>query len=209
MKTSKFLSVRKMTVTAVMSAVAFVLMMLEFATPLTPEFLKFDFSDLPAVITSFAFGPAWGVLVELIKNLLHMPFSHTGCVGELANFIVGAAMVFPAGLIYKIAKNRKGALIGSLVGTLTAVLVSFPINYFITYPFYTGFMELEVIVGMYSAIIPAANTLPRALIIVNMPFTFIKFLLCSLITFFVYKRLSPILKGKNKDASVKRETPKS
>ncbi len=204
MKTTKFLSVRKMTVTAVMSAIAFVLMMLEFATPLTPEFLKFDFSDLPAVITSFALGPAWGVVVELIKNLLHMPFTHTGCVGELANFIVGAVMVFPAGLIYKFAKNRKGALIGSLTGTLTAALVSFPVNYFITYPFYTGFMEMEVIIGMYSAIIPAANTLPRALVIVNMPFTFIKFLLCALITFLVYKRLSPILKGKNKDEGAKR-----
>ncbi len=204
MKTSKFLSVRKMTVTAVMSAIAFVLMMLEFATPLTPEFLKFDFSDLPAVITSFALGPAWGVVVELIKNLLKMPFSHTGCVGELANFIVGAAMVLPAGLIYKFAKSRKGALIGSLAGALTAALVSFPVNYFITYPFYTGFMEMEVIIGMYSAIIPAANTLPRALVIVNMPFTFIKFLLCALITFLVYKRLSPILKGKNNDEGAKR-----
>ncbi len=204
MKTSKFLSVRKMTVTAVMSAIAFVLMMLEFATPLTPEFLKFDFSDLPAVITSFALGPAWGVVVELIKNLLKMPFSHTGCVGELANFIVGAAMVLPAGLIYKFAKSRKGALIGSLAGALTAALVSFPVNYFITYPFYAGIMGMETIIGMYSAIIPAANTLPRALVIVNMPFTLIKFLLCALITFLVYKRLSPILKGKNKDEGAKR-----
>ena len=54
---NKVLGVRSMTVTAVMSAVSFILMLLEFSTPFTPGFLKFDFSDLPALITSFALGP--------------------------------------------------------------------------------------------------------------------------------------------------------
>ena len=200
MKTSKVFTARKITVTADMSAVSFILMLLEFSTPLTPSFLKFDFSDLPAVITSFALGPGWGVAVELIKNLLHMPFSHTSCVGELANFIVGAAMVFPAGLVYQFIKTRKGAIIGSLVGAVVASLISFPVNYFITYPVYTKFMPMETILNLYSAIIPAANTLPRALLIVNMPFTFIKCLCCAIITFVIYKYLSPILKGTNKKA---------
>lgn len=189
-----------MTATAVMAAVSFILMLLEFSTPLTPGFLKFDFSDLPALITAFALGPVWGVAVELIKNLLHMPFSHTSCVGELANFIVGASMVLPAGLIYRKSKTRGGALAACLVGAVVASLVSFPVNYFITYPFYSGFMPMETIIGLYSAIIPAANTLVRALIIVNIPFTFVKCLCCTVITFAVYKRLSPLLKGTSKKA---------
>lgn len=196
----KIFSVRKMTATAVMAAVSFILMLLEFSTPLTPGFLKFDFSDLPALITAFALGPVWGVAVELIKNLLHMPFSHTSCVGELANFIVGASMVLPAGLIYRKSKTRGGALAACLVGAVVASLVSFPVNYFITYPFYSGFMPMETIIGLYSAIIPAANTLVRALIIVNIPFTFVKCLCCTVITFAVYKRLSPLLKGTSKKA---------
>lgn len=189
-----------MTATAVMAAVSFILMLLEFSTPLTPGFLKFDFSDLPALITAFALGPVWGVAVELIKNLLHMPFSHTSCVGELANFIVGASMVLPAGLIYRKSKTRGGALAACLVGAVVASLVSFPVNYFITYPFYSGFMPMETIIGLYSAIIPAANTLVRALIIVNIPFTFVKCLCCTVITFAVYKRLSPLLKETSKKA---------
>ncbi len=190
---------RRLTVTAMMSGVAFVLMMLEFSTPLTPTFLKFDFSDLPAMITAFTFGPFWGVLVELIKNLLHLPFTATSGVGELANFLIGAAMVLPAGCVYRIDRTRRGALIGTVCGGVFAAVISFPVNYLITYPFYTKFMPLESIISAYSAIIPAANTLARALWMVNVPFTFVKCLCCAVITFVVYKRLSPILKGKDTD----------
>ena len=192
----KKINVRKMTVTAIMSAIAAVLMFLEFSVPIVPSFLKFDFSDLPAVITSFAVGPVWGVIVELLKNLIHLPFTHTSGVGELANFIIGALLVFPAGLIYKLKKDRAGALIGSLVGAVVAAFVSVPVNYFITYPFYTNFMPMEAIIGAYKAILPAADTLIKALLIFNVPFTFVKGLVCVVITFIVYKKLSPVIKGK-------------
>lgn len=197
MKNEKKITARKLTVTAVMAAASFILMLLEFSTPFAPSFLKFDFSDLPALITAFALGPIWGAAVELIKNLLHMPFSATACVGELANFIVGAAMVLPAGAVYGKDNTRRGALIGCIVGAVVSAAVSFPVNYFITYPFYAGLMPMDTIIGLYSAIIPAANTLPRALLIVNVPFTLVKCLVSTVITFAVYKKLSPILKGKN------------
>ena len=192
-------NIRKITVTGIMSAVAAVLMFLEFSVPIVPSFLKFDFSDLPAVITSFSLGPLWGMLVELLKNVIHLPFTQTSGVGELANFIIGALLVFPAGLIYKKKKTRGGAVIGSLAGALFAAAVSVPVNYFITYPFYTNFMPMDAIIGMYSAIVPAADTLIKALLIFNVPFTFVKGILCVLITFFVYKPLSRVIKGKNND----------
>lgn len=192
-------NIRKITVTGIMSAVAAALMFLEFSVPIVPSFLKFDFSDLPAVITSFSLGPLWGVLVELLKNVIHLPFTQTSGVGELANFIIGALLVFPAGLIYKKKKTRGGAVIGSLAGALFAAAVSVPVNYFITYPFYTNFMPMDAIIGMYRAIVPAADTLIKALLIFNMPFTFVKGILCVLITFFVYKPLSRVIKGKNND----------
>lgn len=192
----KKISLRKMTVTAIMSAISAVLMFLEFSVPIVPSFLKFDFSDLPAVITAFAVGPVWGVIVELLKNLIHLPFTQTSGVGELANFIIGALLVFPAGLVYKLKKDRGGALIGSLSGAFVAALVSVPVNYFITYPFYTNFMPMDAIIGAYKAIVPAADTLIKALLIFNVPFTFVKGLVCVVITFAVYKKLSPVIKGK-------------
>ena len=193
---NKIISIRKLTVTAIMSAISAVLMFLEFSVPIVPSFLKFDFSDLPAVITSFALGPVWGVIVELLKNLIHLPFTHTSGVGELANFIIGALLVFPAGLVYKLKKDRTGAVIGSLAGAFIAAAVSIPVNLFITYPFYTNFMPMEAIIGMYKAILPAADTLIKALIIFNVPFTFVKGMICVLLTFLVYKKLSPVIKGK-------------
>ena len=193
---NKKLDLRKLTVTAVMSAVSLVLMMLEFAFPFVPSFLKFDFSDLPAFITAFSLGPVCGVTVELIKNLLHLIFTATGGVGELANFIIGAALVAPAGIIYKYNRTRKGALIGALTGSLFAALISFPVNYFITYPFYTNFMPLDAIIGAYHAIFPFIDSLPKALVTVNIPFTLLKGLIDASLTFAVYKKLSPILKKK-------------
>ena len=193
---NKIISIRKLTVTAIMSAISAVLMFLEFSIPIVPSFLKFDFSDLPAVITSFALGPVWGVIVELLKNLIHLPFTHTSGVGELANFIIGALLVFPAGLVYKLKKDRTGAVIGSLAGAFIAAAVSIPVNLFITYPFYTNFMPMEAIIGMYKAILPAADTLIKALLIFNVPFTFVKGMICVVLTFLVYKKLSPVIKGK-------------
>ena len=195
----KKIPARTIAVTAVMSALAFVLMLLEFSVPFVPSFLKFDFSDLPAFVVSFAISPVAGVAVELFKNLLHLPFSATGGIGELANFIIGAAYVLPAGVIYKYRKTRAGAVLASVVGTLTAAVVSFPVNLYITYPFYSNFMPMDAVVGMYAAIFPWVNTLVKALLTVNLPFTALKGAVSVVITFVIYKPLSPVLKGtKNK-----------
>lgn len=188
-------AVRRLTVIAVLAALSTALMYLEFSVPIVPEFLKYDFSDLPALIATFGVGPMAGVAVELIKNVIHLPMTQTGGVGELANFIIGTCYVLPAGLIYRYRKGKLGAFLGSLGGTLLASLMSLPVNYYITYPVYTKFMPLEGIIGAYSAIIPAANTLWRALLLVNLPFTLVKGLVNVGITFALYKRISPLIHG--------------
>jgi len=190
---------RPMAVVAVMSALSIVLMMLEFSVPIVPSFLKFDISDFPALLTSFAISPVAGVAVCFLKNALHLFFTSTGGVGELANFIISSAFVFPAGLLYKRFRTKSGAVIGSLIGAASAALMSFPVNYFITYPFYAKVMiPMDVIVGLYNAILPSVDGLVEALLVFNLPFTFAKGTVCILLTFLVYKPLSPILKGKMK-----------
>ena len=189
-------SVRKITVTAIMSAIAAVLMFLEFSVPLMPSFIKFDFSELPALIVSFALGPWWGVAVCFLKNLIKLVIqTNTGGVGELANFLLGAAFVLPAGYLYKFRKSRTMALIGSVAGALTSALVSLPINYYVTYPIYSKFMPIEAIVGMYQEIWSGVDGLFACLLTFNVPFTFIKCVIVAAITFLIYKRISPILKG--------------
>lgn len=193
------LSVRKLTMTAMLGAVATVLMFVSFNVPLMPSFIKLDLSELPALIASFALGPVYGVVVCLIKNLINLMFSTTGGVGELSNFILGAVFVFTAGLFYRFMGGRRGALIGSLCGAAAMAIISVFSNYYVVYPVYTAFMPMETILGMYQAINPNVDSLWDALIWFNMPFTFIKGMLSVVITFLIYKKISPLLKGKKKN----------
>ena len=114
--------VRVLTGTAMLGAVAAVLMYLEFPIPIMPAFVKLDVSELPALIASFAYGPVSGILVCLIKNLIKLPSTSTAAVGELFNFVMGALFVGVAGLIYKRNKTRKGAIVGALLGALVIVV---------------------------------------------------------------------------------------
>ena len=189
-------TVRKLAVTAMLGAVATVLMFISFNVPLMPSFIKLDLSELPALIASFALGPLWGVCVCLIKNLINVFFSTTGGVGELSNFILGASFVFITGMLYKHMGGRKGALIGSLCGAAAMAIISVFSNYYVVYPVYTAFMPMDVILSMYQAINPNVKTLWDALIWFNMPFTFIKGMISVVITFLIYKKLSPLLKGR-------------
>ena len=102
----KPVNIRYITVTAMLSAVAFILMFLDFSVPFMPGFIKMDISELPALIGAFSMGPACGVIVCLVKNLLHLLVTTTGGVGELSNFSLGAVFVLTAGLIYKKKKSR-------------------------------------------------------------------------------------------------------
>lgn len=191
----KQVNVRAMAVTAVLGAAASALMFVGLHVPLMPSFLQLDFSELPALIASFSLGPLSGVAVCLIKNLVHLFATSTGGVGELSNFLLGAAFVLPAGLIYKKRKNRAGALAGALIGSAAMALLSLPSNYFIVYPAYCLVMPMEAILDLYRAINPNVNGLWDALVWFNLPFTFVKGLLNTAVTFLIYKRVSPILKG--------------
>lgn len=190
---------RKLALIGIFSAIAFILMLAEFPLAfIIPEFVKFDFSELPALICSFAAGPVAGLCVCLVKNLLHLAFSQSAGVGELANFILGGVFVFCAGALYQRDKCKSNALIASVIGAALAAVISVPVNAFITYPFYTNFMPELTIIKMYQVILPSIKSLMQALVVFNAPFTFAKFIIDAAITFAVYKRISPLLKGKNK-----------
>ena len=190
-----------LTVAAMLSAVAFILMFIEFPIPmLIPAFIKMDFSDLPALLGAFALGPVYGVIISFMKNLLHIVIkgTSTACVGELSNFILGAIFSAVAGYLYKHHKSRKTAIIGAVAGSVAMGVLSVPSNYFVVYPAYVQFyhMPLEAILGMYQAILPSADSLIKCLILFNLPFTLVKGLLDAVLCMLIYKPLSPILHGR-------------
>lgn len=194
-KKTKTISVRKLTGTAMLSAIAYILMFLEFSVPFMPDFIKMDLSELPALIGTFAYGPVAGVVICLIKNVLHLFITTTGGVGELSNFLLGASFVLVAGGVYRFKKTRTGALIGSVSGAAVMGLISIISNYYLVYPIYYNFMPQDVILSAYQIIFSGVHNILECLIVFNAPFTFLKGMLSVVITFVIYKRISPILKG--------------
>ena len=188
------LGIRTITITALLAAVASILMFLNFALPIFPSFIKMDISDVPALIATFAIGPHAGVLVELIKNTINLTHTATGGVGELANFSIGVAFVVPAGLIYKRNKTLRGAVIGLVAGLFSMTFTAAVANYYVLIPLYSYFMPMETIIGMYRAINPYADTLFKVILMSVVPFNLLKGTLVTVLTLGLYKRLSHFIK---------------
>lgn len=192
-------SLSYITKVGILSALATVLMLIEFPLPfIAPPFYKLDFSELPVLVGSFALGPVAGVLIELIKNLLNLLIegTETAFVGELANFLMGCAFVLPAAIWYRVKKTRAAALCGMILGTLTLALVGTLVNYFVLIPMYSVLynLPLDTIVGMGTAITPAISNLFTLVVFAVAPFNLIKGVVISAFTFVLYKRVSPLLK---------------
>jgi len=187
--------ITKLTSTAILSAMAVLLMYLEFNLPFMPGFLKFDFSELPVLIGAYALGPWYGVLIELLKNLIHLPATGTAGIGEASNFITGSIYVFIAGWIYTKNRTRKGAIISMAVATLALGLIACPLNYFVTLPLYGSVLgfPMEAIVGMASAVNPMVSSKISLIFWVFLPFNLFKGLVISFLTFWVYKPISNII----------------
>jgi len=187
--------ITKLTSTAVLSAMAVLLMYLEFNLPFMPSFLKFDFSELPVLVGSYALGPWYGVLIELLKNLIHLPATGTAGIGEASNFLTGSIYVFTAGSIYKKNRTRKGAIISMAIATLALGVIACPLNYFVTLPLYGTVLHfpMEAIVGMASAVNPMVSSKISLIFWVFLPFNLFKGLVISFFTFWVYKPISNII----------------
>ncbi|MDN5276821.1 MAG: riboflavin transporter [Clostridiales bacterium] len=187
--------VRDITKISLLSAIAFLLIVFaEFPLPLFPSFLKFDLSDLPALVGGFAMGPVTGIIIEFIKNLLHFFFkSETGGVGNLANFIVGIGFVVPAAVVYSTNKTKKGAVIGMAVGTLTMTLLASLANYYVLIPLYAKVYSMDAILNMMSQANKAIVDLKTYIVYAVIPFNVLKAVVVSIITLLIYKKVSPIL----------------
>ena len=169
---------KKITVIAMLSAAAGILMLMEFPIPIFPSFLEIDFSDLPALLGSFLISPVAGVVIVFLKIVINLLFTGTatGFIGEAANFVIGVSFVIPAGLIYQNNKTKRGAVTGMLFGILSMAVIGGFANYFVLIPLF--------IKGM------PANELSKLVIYSIIPFNILKGTMSSILAFLLYKRLS-------------------
>ena len=185
---------KKLTKTAILGALAAVLMWVEFAIPPFPSFYKLDFSEVPVLLGAFSMGPLEGIAIEAVKIIIKLLIKPTSTmfIGELANFIVGIALVVPAAWIYKRNKTKKEAIKGLVIGTLCMGIAGALFNYFILLPMYVSIMGLDAILGAASDMAVIKN-LETLVIFGTFPFNLIKGVVVSVITVLMYKHLSPLL----------------
>lgn len=196
----KHRNVHKLVQVAMLSAVATVLMLIEFPLPfIAPTFYEIDLSEVPVLIAGFAMGPVAGIVTEFLKVLLHVLIkgTSTAFVGDFANFIIGCAFVVPAALIYKHHKSKHSALIGMIAGTVIMAVVGVLMNAYVLLPAYgKAFnMPIEAFIEMGAAIHPAVNSVMLFCILLVAPFNLIKGAVDTLITMLLYKKISILLKS--------------
>lgn len=198
MSDSRKINTKTMIVIAMLSAVAIIIYYLDFPVPLMPPFIKLDLSNVVSLFAGFTMGPVAGVIVALIKNLIHLVIKGMGTtmgIGDIFDFVTSAVFALTAGLLYKREHTKKGAVIACIIGTVVFTLVSLPLNYFIVYPIYAkAFGGMDAIMSEYQAINPNINGLFGALCLFNVPFTLVKGILCSVVVVLIYKPLITVLR---------------
>ncbi len=194
----KILSSRMIAVTGVLAAIAGVLMLFELPLFFAPSFYKIDLSELPVLICSFAYGPVAGVLCEAVKILVKLVIkgTSTAFVGELANFVVGCALIVPTSIVYHIKKNRKTALIGCIVGTAFITVVGTLFNAVYLLPKFAELygMDISVLIGMGTEVNSHVKDIPTFVILCVAPLNILKGTVVSVITMFIYKPLRHVIK---------------
>ena len=188
----KTLSVQYLTRIAVLTALSSILFMISI--PIV-AFYSLDLSNLPVLLGAFSMGPVAGLIILGLKSLIGCLTSSTMYVGELADFIMGAAFVLPAALIYQRNKSRKGALIGMITGTVALILAGCLTNAYLLIPFYMKAfgMSMEAIIGMCAQALPFVDTELKVILFVTAPFNLLKGVVLCVLTYMIYKPLSPLL----------------
>ncbi len=178
---------------ALLAAMASILFLIEIPVV---AFYKLDLSNIPVLLGAFSMGTLPGLIILLMKSVIGLLHSSSAGIGEIADFLMGAAMVVPASLIYHRRKTRKNALTGMAVGTLCAVIAAVMVNRWILLPFYMGAFHMDMQGILEFANVAGVDSEWKLLLMITAPFNLLKGLALSLLTGLIYKPLSPLLHEK-------------
>ncbi|HET7628719.1 MAG TPA: ECF transporter S component [Bacillales bacterium] len=173
---------------AMLAAVSYVLMLLNFPLPAFPPYLKMDFSDIPALIGALLFGPAAGIIIEAVKNLLHyvtQPGPAGVPIGELANFVAGLLLILPVALLARrIGSSKKRVIAGILAGVVLMAVVMSILNYFVLLPAYMWFLHFPHM---------TSDAMVKLVTVAILPFNLIKGALTGVVFLVLYPKLKPLI----------------
>ena len=186
-------SVGVMTRIAILAAAASILFLIEI--PIV-AFYKLDLSNIPVLLGAFSMGPVPGLVILALKSAIGLLHSSSAGIGELADFVMGAALVVPAAIIYHQNKSRKNAIIGMAVGTVCMVIAGVLMNKWVMLPFYMGAYHMDMEKILAYANVAGVDTEWKLLLMITGPFNLLKGVVLSIVTALIYNPLSPILHGK-------------
>lgn len=192
----KWLTTKNLVLMGMFGALAAVLMLFEFPLVfIAPSFYGLDLSEVPVLVGAFSMGPMAGVIIEFVKIMIKLVIkpTTTGFVGEMANFVIGCALVVPAAMIYHTKKSKKSAIYGMAAGTMVMAVAGVVINAVVMLPFYSKVMPLESIIALGAAINPAVSNVWSFAVICVGPFNVVKGVVVSVVTSLVYKRISNLI----------------
>lgn len=174
-------NLRTQIMVALLGAMAFGLMYLDFALPhIFPEYLKYDLGDVPALIAAFLFGPGAGVAAQFIKVVLYalLKGGTSGPIGWLANFLAGASLVWVAGWVHQRWGRWTGDLAALALGSLAMAAVMLAVNTYLIFPLY---MQTDI------------STSFQLALTVSTPFNLFKGAASTAVTALAYRKLAEVL----------------
>lgn len=185
-----YFTATRITYIAIFTAISYVLYLFDFSILPAVSFLKIDFSNVFVMIAGFSLGPVAGVIVGVLKELLHgLTMGNTAFVGELANVLFMLPYMLIPAIVYKKHKGIKTVIVTLLLGCVAQCIVCIPVNYLLNFPAYLkAFAGYSWKQGMdfflsvwYWAVL----------------FNLIKTLMISAVTIIIYKPLSNLIKMTN------------
>lgn len=192
-------STKQLVMIGFLGAISTVLMFFEFPVPLSPTFVKMDFSELPIILGGFMMGPVAGLFIILIKIALNFVLNGTTTmgVGELANMIGSISYMLPTVLIYRRNKTEKVIGISLVIGTILVSEATLFSNLFFIFPIYVKLygMNIDMIVSMGRATNPYVTDLFSMMLFSMLPFNLFKYGAVSILFLMVFKRLEKILRN--------------
>ena len=199
----KKMNVKQMAVIAIFSALSVVLYYFaKFNLPIFPSWLDIQFSDVPALLVSFMYGPASGALTIIVRFFCKLPGTSTVGVGELADLLIGLTLVLVAGLIYKKHRSFKGALCAMGIGMGAATLMAMVSNWAILIPAYkyiAGYPQaaltqgMDVIISGGNGVVTDNNFMVYYQFVAVLPFNLLRYSMVFAITLIIYKRLQQLI----------------
>ncbi|MBE6111166.1 MAG: ECF transporter S component [Erysipelotrichaceae bacterium] len=176
--------------TALLGAMAAMLMVFEFSMPLLPVFIKIDFSILPVIVAGIRFGFGYGMICAVLKVLIHFMVAGTSTmfIGEAVNILISFLYLAPMCLLMKRHKTLPKAL---CIAAVFCAVSAAALNWLVTFPLYGRMLNMDAsaLISVFSDVNPFVNNTFSLICCALVPFNLFKYGLASWLTYMLEKRL--------------------